>query len=126
MALLILRFTLGITAIIQGAACLYDYGHLPFSILIIALFAVAGGAFLLVGLMTPLAAFVVFLISVGTATSIIPSVNYYPLLTSLSAIYVIVISAAVILLGPGAISLDARMFGRREITIPAKSNPPKS
>jgi len=27
-------------------------------------------------------------------------------------------AAAVVLLGPGALSLDARLFGRREITFP--------
>jgi uncharacterized membrane protein YphA (DoxX/SURF4 family) len=29
-----------------------------------------------------------------------------------------VISVALVLLGPGAVSLDARLFGRREIIIP--------
>jgi len=32
-------------------------------------------------------------------------------------------AAAVVLLGPGALSLDARLFGRREVTIPEKANP---
>jgi hypothetical protein len=32
-------------------------------------------------------------------------------------------AAATALLGPGAYSLDARLFGRREIIIPQASNP---
>ncbi len=32
-------------------------------------------------------------------------------------------AAAVVLRGPGALSLDARLFGRREITIPEGSTP---
>lgn len=40
----------------------------------------------------------------------------------LSEIYAIVLAAAIILLGPGAFSLDARFFGRREIIIPKKSS----
>ena len=34
-----------------------------------------------------------------------------------ATIYLIVMAAAVPLLGPGAFSLDARLFGRREIVI---------
>ena len=126
MTLLMLRLTLGITAIVQGIAYLSDHGNAPFSILAIAVFSFLCGAFLLLGLMTPLAALVVFFGSVGIATSIIPAVNYNLLEPVSSAIYICVMAAAVALLGGGAFSLDALMFGRREIVIPAKSNPPKS
>jgi uncharacterized membrane protein YphA (DoxX/SURF4 family) len=37
-----------------------------------------------------------------------------------------VISLALLFLGPGAFSLDARLFGRREIIIPESRRPPGS
>jgi len=36
------------------------------------------------------------------------------------------IAIAIVLLGPGALSLDARLFGRREIIIPPRSHSSKS
>jgi uncharacterized membrane protein YphA (DoxX/SURF4 family) len=39
-------------------------------------------------------------------------------ISALAAFNLAVISAALVLLGPGAFSLDARLFGRREIIIP--------
>src|SRR5260370_28169728 len=43
---------------------------------------------------------------------------------TVAALYLVVISIAITLLGPGAFSLDARLFGRREIIIPEVSRPP--
>lgn len=82
----------------------------------------AGGAFLLVGLMTP---FVAVLVAAGGITAVLSWIplpgqalsDSYPAILNL-----IVLSIAIALLGPGAISLDARMFGRREITIPSSRN----
>ncbi|HEU4386626.1 MAG TPA: hypothetical protein VFV34_02430 [Blastocatellia bacterium] len=42
----------------------------------------------------------------------------------LTVLLLVMISAALALLGPGAYSLDARPFGRREIIIPGASNEP--
>jgi hypothetical protein len=39
-------------------------------------------------------------------------------ISALTAFTLAAISAALVLLGPGAFSLDARLFGRREIIIP--------
>jgi len=82
----------------------------------------AGGAFLLVGLMTPFMAVLVAAGGVAAVLSWIPlpgsALSYsYPAILNL-----IVLSIAIALLGPGAFSLDARMFGRREITIPSSRN----
>jgi uncharacterized membrane protein YphA (DoxX/SURF4 family) len=43
---------------------------------------------------------------------------------AIASIYLAVISLAIVLLGPGAFSLDARLFGRREIVIPEASRTP--
>ncbi len=75
---------------------------------------VISAACLLVGVMTPVMATVVTLGAGILAVS--GGLD--------SAIEVIVLAVAVALLGPGAFSLDARMFGRREIFLP-NPRPPK-
>jgi uncharacterized membrane protein YphA (DoxX/SURF4 family) len=82
----------------------------------------AGGAFLLVGLMTPFMAVLVAAGGSAAALSWIPLPGQalsdsYPAILNL-----IVLSIAIALLGPGAFSVDARMFGRREIRIPSSCN----
>ena len=80
--------------------------------------AVASGFCLLSGFLTPIAGVIVVLGSIGLAFSW-SSVRLLDLFGSkLVVINVIVISSAIALLGPGAFSLDALMFGRREISIP--------
>lgn len=65
-------------------------------------------ACLLVGFMTPVIAIVV-IIGAG-ALALFGQIQ--------SALEIIILTVAVALLGPGAFSLDARMFGRREIFLP--------
>jgi hypothetical protein len=45
-----------------------------------------------------------------------PEVNLFD--AALPAILMTIVAAAVAFLGPGAFSVDARLFGRREIIIP--------
>ncbi|HVE58298.1 MAG TPA: hypothetical protein VNB22_15800 [Pyrinomonadaceae bacterium] len=116
--LLILRTTLGITALFRGAVYLSDTDASTFLNLIIALLSIITGTLLLIGFMTAvisaivLAAAIIF-VSLSVTANFNASV--------LSEIYAIVLAAAIILLGPGAFSLDARFFGRREIIIPKKT-----
>jgi len=89
---------------------------------VLAALTFAGGAFLLIGLMTPFMAVLVAAGGVAAVLSWIPLPGHalsdsYPAILNL-----IVLSIAIALLGPGAFSLDARMFGRREITIPSSRN----
>jgi uncharacterized membrane protein YphA (DoxX/SURF4 family) len=46
-------------------------------------------------------------------------------ISALAAFNLAAISAALVLLGPGAFSLDARLFGRREIIIPEGGRSPR-
>jgi uncharacterized membrane protein YphA (DoxX/SURF4 family) len=85
----------------------------------------AGAALLLAGFLTPVAAGAVALAQAGSAfgwiaTAAGASPGPQP------AILPAVVSTAVLLLGPGAFALDARLFGRREIVIPHEPRAPRS
>lgn len=68
------------------------------------------GTCLLIGFLTPIVAVM------AVAVTIISTVSALPLsLQTLAGIFVL--AAAIALLGPGAFSIDARLFGRREILI---------
>lgn len=74
------------------------------------LFAVflVGGACLLIGFLTPIAAAIVGLAAIVFAI-------FFE--SSYTVVVLIILAAALALLGPGAFSVDARLFGRREIRI---------
>jgi len=73
---------------------------------------------LLIGCLTPVAGFLAKLISVSLAFSWLPPSVPNVLCGAPAAIFLVVMAAAVLLLGPGGFSLDARWFGRREGVIP--------
>ena len=70
----------------------------------------ASAACLLLGFVTPVAAVLIGLTSLGLAVW----TTSYPI----QELEVVVLATVIALLGPGAFSIDARMFGRREILIP--------
>jgi len=86
--------------------------------------AIAAGFLLLVGLITPIAAAAVGFIAAATSASIIPAIDGGATPSRLVFAFVAVIATAVVVLGPGAFSIDARLFGLREIIIPP-SRPPQ-
>lgn len=75
--------------------------------LVVAASLISAGC-LLMGLMTPLFSIV---ITIGGAALALSGLFQ-------TSIETLVLAVAVSLLGPGAFSLDARMFGRREILLP--------
>ncbi|MFZ3210367.1 MAG: TQO small subunit DoxD [Terriglobales bacterium] len=84
----------------------------------VALLTIAAGALLLAGYLTRWAALVAIGAGVSTMCSWLPAPNVALFDTTTVAALATAIAAAVICLGPGAFSLDARFFGRREIIIP--------
>ena len=70
----------------------------------------ASAACLLLGFVTPVAAVLIGLTSLALAIG----TTSYPI----QELEVVVLATVIALLGPGAFSIDARMFGRREILIP--------
>jgi uncharacterized membrane protein YphA (DoxX/SURF4 family) len=84
----------------------------------IGFLAIIAGLFLLAGFLTPIAGAAV---TIGyLATGVARHGD------ALLALHLAVISLALVLLGPGAISLDARLFGRREIIISQSRRSPRA
>ena len=111
--LLLLRFALGGAAILQALTMIAAEpgdGTLRFW----AALVLAAGVLLTLGFLTPLAAGSLTLLYGSVAAGWIAAEGSPPFgVTVLSAI----VSAAVMLLGPGAFAVDAKLFGRREIRI---------
>ena len=107
--LLLLRTSLGTTAVVQSILYLSRSGDFPLGVWAAAVLTVASGAALAAGLFTPLAALLI-----GGCAACVAGVSG----PSLTTLFAVVIGIALACLGPGAFSVDAHLFGRREIIIP--------
>jgi uncharacterized membrane protein YphA (DoxX/SURF4 family) len=118
-----MRLTVALTAITQCVFTLLG-SHTQVLSWAIGSLEVLVGIALLFGFLTPIAGASALLGNLAIAI--------YWFLTSgenahgkaVASIYLAVISLAIVLLGPGAFSVDARLFGRREIVIPEASRRP--
>src|SRR5262245_51781096 len=121
LGLLLLRATIGTTAAVHGGVCLVDSNNRVFGIWSVGILALGAGVLLLIGFLTTVAAFLVCAVSAGLAFSWfpLPAAN---VLDAKLAVFELMVSAAIVLLGPGAFSLDSHFFGRREIIIPHVSD----
>ncbi|HTA44946.1 MAG TPA: hypothetical protein VK789_21000 [Bryobacteraceae bacterium] len=80
--------------------------------------ALAAGSLLLVGFLTPVAAVIAAAGALAVGLSLLPACSPNFLDSKSSFIFAFTILVAIAGLGPGAFSVDARIFGRREIIIP--------
>jgi hypothetical protein len=110
LGLLLLRGLVGFTLI---APILSYLGSTKLSglSLVVTAFVLIITSCLLLGFMTPIAALIICFGAIALAISGLLETNQ-------TFLNVIVLTTAIGLLGPGAFSIDARMFGRREIVIP--------
>jgi len=116
---------MGVTTIIQGGLYLADPGTLTLETGTVGLVAVASGALLLIGFLTPVASTLVGLGTLGIGLAWFPAAARNLFDAKLPTVFAVIMSAAIVFLGPGAFSTDARLFGRREIIIPPVSRSPK-
>jgi uncharacterized membrane protein YphA (DoxX/SURF4 family) len=118
--LLLLRLAIGIVVLVQGES--YIGGKIEsVAQTWIATVGFAAGGVLLVGLLTPVAALVAGLGAITIGFSLLPAPPASNLLDSkLTVTLIAIVTAAILSLGPGAFSVDARLFGRREIIIPPR------
>jgi len=84
-----------------------------------ALILVMSGAALVIGFLTPFASILAGLCVAGAGTSWLPKAPRGFFDSWLTALEVIT-AVAIVLLGPGAFSVDGYLFGRREIVIPPR------
>jgi uncharacterized membrane protein YphA (DoxX/SURF4 family) len=112
---------LGITAGTQGSFYLFGTGNPPPASILVGVLLMVSGAALLAGCLTPVAGALTAFIAGSMAASLLPLPTPNLMDSRLTAILAACVAAALIFLGPGALSLDARLFGRREIIIPPAS-----
>jgi uncharacterized membrane protein YphA (DoxX/SURF4 family) len=116
--LIVLRIAVAFSAIAQGLIGLTTTSESSLSVWLTALVAVLVGLMVLVGFLTPFAGVAATIGYVITGVSLLLTGDASRQAQALTAVDLAVMSIALVLLGPGAFSLDARLFGRREIIIP--------
>ena len=122
MSLLLMRAVLGIAMIIEGGNYLGEPAGTITTVMLGAS-ALISGVLLLAGFFTPFAALVVGLDIVGVAVSAFPAAPLNPFNAQPALVFALTLVVAVIGVGPGRFSVDARVFGRREIIIPLPESP---
>ena len=116
-ALLLLRVVVGASGAIE-AGFNFTGAHVAVSVTTIAAVCVANASLaVIIGFLTPLAG--TLLCGAGMATMLmrIPSDALVLLDSRMATFEFVVMSAVLTILGPGMISVDARLFGRREIVV---------
>jgi len=121
-ALLTLRVALGVALLIQSGFYLRGADSTPVQ-WGVGLTATLCGVLLLIGFLTPVVGGAVGLGALAIWLSVLPSCS--PTLFDSRVVlgFGASILLASVILGPGAFSVDARLFGRREIIIPPRIKP---
>lgn len=117
LGLLLLRSVIGSTAAWQGVLCLATKDAEP-TVRVVGGLWLLTGVLLVAGFRTRLASFVLALAIafISLHTSSLPTRELFGRL--LPTLFAAAMSTAVVFLGPGGFSIDAYLYGRKEIIIP--------
>jgi uncharacterized membrane protein YphA (DoxX/SURF4 family) len=116
--LLLLRAAVGGIVLFQGVLELTNGSDTSAADWLAGLLPIAIGVSLLSGLMTPVSGALTAVSATALAASVIPPPHPFLFGSKLCVAFVGAVALAIVFLGPGALSLDARLFGLREIIIP--------
>ena len=123
LGLLLLRAVIGGVVVAHGARAI-SAGSSSISALLTAALAIGAGGAVAAGFSTALASTLLSLGTIGVAFKWIPGSDRNGITPGVSTIFAVSMCIAIALLGPGALSIDARRRGRREIVIPrSRPNP---
>ena len=119
--LLLLRAAIGVISIIQGGLYFADPGILTLGTVTAGIVAIASGALLSVGFLTPISGTLVGLGTIGNGLAWFPAATRNLFDAKLPTVLTVIMTAAILFLGPGVFAVDDRLFGRRKIIIPPVS-----
>jgi uncharacterized membrane protein YphA (DoxX/SURF4 family) len=115
-----LRVALGFAVELRGACYLRVPDAQP-DTWALGLLGLLAGALLILGFLTPIAGALILMQGLAIRASWIPEGSGQGAESAVGLLLRIAVPLAIIGLGPGAFSLDAQAFGRREIIIPPAS-----
>jgi uncharacterized membrane protein YphA (DoxX/SURF4 family) len=118
LGLLLLRVVVGATVVVHGWTAIHDVPP-SMSAWAATVVAIGLGVAVTVGFITDVAAVLLSIGTIGVVCGWNPWSGADPA-ERISTVFVVSMCVAVALLGPGALSVDARLRGRREIVIPEK------
>jgi uncharacterized membrane protein YphA (DoxX/SURF4 family) len=123
--LLLLRVVVGLTLGGHGFLCLLSSDRVTLLLFLSTGLLLLSSVLLLIGFLTPILSLLAALECLAILLSWFPFQLLTRFESKLELLPIIVIAAAIALLGPGAFSLDARLFGWKEIVIPPACRPPQ-
>jgi hypothetical protein len=116
-ALFVMRVIIALILLVQASYYLREPDASP-AALASGLAAGVAAGFLLIGFLTPVVASAAALGALGIWLSLLPACRPTLFDSKTPSVLALTILLAIVCLGPGTFSVDARMFGRREIIFP--------
>jgi uncharacterized membrane protein YphA (DoxX/SURF4 family) len=121
--LLLLRIAIGAELAWCSYALLSPWQNTKARVAAIAVLILASGISLTLGFLTMLSSACAALLSLGILASWLPTPPMEVDAFRLSSAFAAIIALSLAFIGPGAFSIDARRYGRREIVIPKRPPP---